>query len=158
MIHVLTLFLFLLYLFSFIDSKKIIIVMTYASVVSGAVLASVAVAAASLVSSKDTATGSPWILVGGSNGGKPSDTDDTAVSETNQGVVVSNYYQILNKDDKAGEEESMFGSISDNEIKNIEENLDEGEYIAINKKKKRKKNKKKRKENKKKKESKEKVS
>jgi len=95
--------------------------MTYASVVSGAALASLAVAAASVVvSSEDTTSGSSWIPVGGPNRGKLSNMDDTAVSKNKGGVVVSNYYQILVKDDTLGEEESMFISISDNEIKNTE--------------------------------------
>ena len=128
MIRVLILLLFLLYLPSFTDSKQIIIIMTYASVVSGAALALVAVAAASEVSAEDTAAkGNPWTLVGGSNRGKLSNTDDTVVSGIKP-VVVVNYYQSLHKDDTPGEEESMmFSSISDNEVKNIEENLDEGE-------------------------------
>merc|ERR1711906_232 len=125
---VLILFLFLLYFFSFTDSKQSIIIMTYASVVSGAALALVAVAAASEVSAEDTAAkGNPWTLVGGSNRGKLSNTDDTVVSGIKP-VVVVNYYQSLHKDDTPGEEGSMFSSISDNEVKNIEENLDEGEY------------------------------
>merc|ERR1711966_229216 len=129
MIYVLTLFLFLLCLFSFNNSKQSIILMTYALVVSGAALASVAVVAASVVSSEDTTVGNPWTLVGGSNGGKLSNTDDTGVSKIKR-VVVSNYYQGLeDKDDTPGEEEGMFSSISDHEINNIEENLDEGEYV-----------------------------
>ena len=55
----LTLFLFFLFLFSFNNSKQIIIIMTYASIVSGAALASLAVAVASVVvSSEDTTAGS----------------------------------------------------------------------------------------------------
>ena len=111
--------------------------MTYASVVSGAALASMAVAAASVVSTEDTAARNNWTLVGGSNSGKLSDTGDTVVSGIKR-VVVSNYYQRLYKDDTPGEEESMFSSVSDNEVKNMEDNLDEGEYVTINKKKKNK--------------------
>merc|ERR1711966_457236 len=88
------------------------------------------------------AKGNPWTWVGGSNRGKLSNTDDTVVSGIKP-VVVVNYYQSLHKDDTPGEEESMFSSISDNEVKNIEENLDEGEYkyVTSNKKKTKKKKK-----------------
>ena len=116
--------------------------MTYASVVSGTALASMTVFATSVVSSEDTAAGSPWIPILGPNSGKLSKRDDTADPGNKQGVVVSNFYQILVKDVTPDEEESMFFSISDNEIENIEENLDEGENkkkIKKNKKKKKKK-------------------
>ena len=71
--------------------------------------------------------------------------DDTAVSASKQGVVVANYYQIQNKDDTPGAEDSVFSSIRDNEVKNMEEDLNEGEYVKINKKVKIKINKRKRK-------------
>jgi hypothetical protein len=120
MIRVLTLFLFLLYFFSFTDSKQSINIMTYASVVSGAALASMAVAAASEVSTEDTAARNNWTLVGGpKSGGNLSNMDDTAVSGIKQVVVVTNYYQSLDKDDTPGEEDSVFSSIRNNEFKNI---------------------------------------
>ena len=43
--------------------------------------------------------GKPWILVGGPNDGKLRNMDDTADSGSKQGVVVTNYYQSLVKDD-----------------------------------------------------------
>merc|ERR1711865_1149411 len=43
--------------------------------------------------------GKPWILVGGPNDGKLRNMDDTADSGSKQGVVVTNYYQSLDKDD-----------------------------------------------------------
>jgi hypothetical protein len=109
--------------------------MTYASVVSGVALASMAVVAASVVSTEDTAAKNNWTLVGGSNSGKLSDTDVTVISGIKR-VVVSNYYQSLYKDDTPGEEGSMFSSVSDNEVKNIEGNLDKGEQKKKKKKKK----------------------
>ena len=117
--------------------------MTYASVVSGAALASMAVVAASVVSTEDTAARNNWTLVGGSNSGKLSDTEDTVISGINR-VVVSNHYQSLYKDDTPGEQESIFSSVSDNEVNSMEGNLDEGEYkyVTINKEKKKKKKKK----------------
>merc|ERR1711966_82386 len=62
-------------------------------------------------------SGKPWILVGGPNSGKVRNMDDTAISGSKQGVVVTNFYQSLYKDDTPGEEESMFSPISDNKIK-----------------------------------------
>jgi len=117
--------------------------MTYASVVSGAALTLMAVVAASVVSTEDTAARNNWTLVGRPNSGKLRNMDDTAVSGIKQEVVVTNYYQSLYKDDTPGEEESMFSSVSDNEVKNMEEYVDEGEYkyVTINKKKKGKKRK-----------------
>merc|ERR1711865_1034798 len=73
-------------------------------------------------------SGKPWILVGGPNSGKLRNMDDTAVSGSKQGVVVTNYYQSLDKEDTPDEEDSVLRSIRDNEVKNMEENLDEGEY------------------------------
>ena len=55
------------------------------------------VTASMVVSSEDTTAGSSWISVGGPNSGKLSNKDDTTVSENKQGVVVSNYYEILGK-------------------------------------------------------------
>ena len=88
--------------------------MTYASVVSGAALASMAVDAASVVSTEDTAARNNWTLVGRPNSGKLSNMDDTdAVSIIKQGVV-TNYYQSLDKDDTPGEEDNvLFSSISE---------------------------------------------
>merc|ERR1711966_512526 len=91
-------------------------------------------------------SGKPWILVGGPNSGKLKNMDDTAVSGSKQGVVVTNYYQSLDKDDTPVEEDSVFSSISDNKIKNIKENLDEGEDVTTFNKKRKKKKKKKKKE------------
>ena len=45
--------------------------------------------------------------------------DDTAVSGIKQVVVVTNYYQSLDKDDTPGEEDSVLSSIRNNEFKNI---------------------------------------
>ena len=70
----------------------------HASVVSGVALASLAVVTPSVVSSEDTVAGSSWTPVGRLNSRKLSNMDGTAVSENKQGVVVSNYYQILEKD------------------------------------------------------------
>merc|ERR1711865_803549 len=130
-----------------------IIIMTYASVVSGAALTSMAVVAVSVVSTEDTAARNNWTLVGRPNSGKLRNMDDTAVSGIKQEVVVTNYYQSLYKDDTPGEEERMFSSVSDNEVKNMEEYLDEGEYkyVTINKQKKKKRRKNKNKKEKKKK-------
>ena len=86
----------------------------------------------------------PWIPVGGPNSGKLRNIDDTAVSGSKQGVVVTNYYQSLYKDDTPDEEDNvLFSSIRDNEVKSTDQNLDEGEYVTINKKQKKKKKKKK---------------
>ena len=56
--------------------------------------------------------------------------DDTVVSGSKQGVVVTNYYQSLYKDDTPGEEDNvLFSSIRDNEVKSMDQSLDEGEYV-----------------------------
>merc|ERR1711966_621061 len=94
-------------------------------------------------------SGKPWIPVGGPNSGKLRNVDDTAVSGSKQGVKVTNYYQSLYKDDTPGEEDNvLFSSIRDNEVKSTDQNLDEGEYVTINKKQKNKKKKKKKKKKK----------
>merc|ERR1711966_55929 len=75
-------------------------------------------------------SGKPWILVGGPNSGKLRNMDDTEVSESKQGVVVTNYYQSLYKNDTPVEEDSVLSSIRGNEVKSIDKNLDEGEYYV----------------------------
>ena len=114
MIHVLTLFLFLLCLFCFNNSKQSSMIMKpCASVVSGTALASLAGAAASVLSAKAnpwiplagaaasvlSAKANPWIPVGRPNSENLSNVDDTADSGITQVVVNGNYYQRVDKDD-----------------------------------------------------------
>ena len=59
-------------------------------------------------------SGKPWIPIGGPNSGKLRSMNDTAVSGIKQGVVVTNYYKILDKDDTPVEEDNvLFSSISE---------------------------------------------
>jgi len=89
--------------------------MTYASVVSGTALASIAMVTASVVSSKLSAkakpwipavvsselsaTANPWIPIGRPNSENLSNVDDTVDSGITQVVVNGNYYQRVDKDD-----------------------------------------------------------